>query len=137
MPLNLSDLCTFNSGVVFEKGSIFYILKSKFNTAAILTVLIILLLMILCPFKKNTKSILFIKLGLYIFLMTCGLLIVHDGILINENKTGIIDISDDNTGYGSDVVTPTIKPTNGGKSGGNQPTVIGGDTESFLEAFGV
>jgi hypothetical protein len=136
MPLNLSDLCTFNSGVVFEKGSIFYILKSKFNTAAVLTMLIILLIMILCPFKKNTKSILFIKLSLYIFLIASGILLVHDGILINESKTGGIDISGDNTGYSGDVVVPTINTT-GGKSGGSQPIVVGGDTESFLEAFGV
>ena len=145
MPLNLSELCKFNSGIFFKKGSIFYILKNKFNVCAILTILIILLIMIICPFKKNTSTVIFIRLSLYIFIVAAAVIMIHDGIILNDCKESTISggLDDDNidgvdiyngsVGYDGDKIA--VKPITGGHSN-QMPITVGGNGDIF-EQFGV
>jgi hypothetical protein len=101
--------------------------------------------MIICPFKKNTSTVIFIRLSLYIFIVAAAVIMIHDGIILNDCKESTIsgglddgDIDGVNmfsgsVGYEGDKIA--VKPMTGGHNE-QIPITVGGNGDIF-EHFGV
>jgi hypothetical protein len=70
--------------------------NSRIYTTAILTVMVIILIMIMYPCKQNTPTWVLLKLGFYIFIVSIGVIFMHDCVILKENneKRGDAEDSD-------------------------------------------
>ncbi len=84
MPLGVNDfLQNFNTPFLSTGANKLF--HSVWYTAAILTVLIILLIMVLYPGKPGTPVWVLVKLGIYIFLLSSAVVFVHGCVVRNAN----------------------------------------------------
>lgn len=83
MPIGLNDFVKKLHTPQFL-GSASKIFGNIWSASAIITVMVLLLIMILYPGQPGTPVWVFGKLGLYIFLMTCGALLIHSAVLRNK-----------------------------------------------------
>jgi hypothetical protein len=84
MPFELSKSLTNTGGLSFASKGMNGLFASRFYTTAILTIMIIILIMILYPGQKNTPIWILVKLGFYIFLVSLGLIFIHDCVVYHE-----------------------------------------------------
>ena len=81
MPVDLNNIIKFSSSCAYDNKIVNNLCSGPIQSAALMTVVIILLIMIMCPCKKNTSMLVFGKLGFYIFLFSFVIMFVHDGIV--------------------------------------------------------
>jgi hypothetical protein len=94
MPFELSNSLKNTCGWSFASKGMNGLFVSKFYTTAILTIMIIILIMIIYPCQKNTPAWVLGKLGFYIFIVSLGVIFVHDCVIyhtyekeVNENES--------------------------------------------------
>lgn len=162
MPFNLSNSLKTTYGWSFASKGMNGLFVSKFYTTAILTVMIIILVMIIYPGQKNTPVWILVKLGFYVFLVSLGMIFMHDCVVFHEYEKKVGgDESDEFIGglngggniafSGSDdkVKIEHKSKTDGGDEmvgfgeysgvgGGIGGThSVGGDTEAIFAMYGV
>jgi hypothetical protein len=159
MPFDLSNSLKTTCGWSFASKGMNGLFVSRFYTTAILTVMIIILVMILYPCQKNTPIWVLVKLGFYVFLVSLGMIFIHDCVVFHEYEKKVGgDESDDFIGglngggniafSGSDdkvEVKHTTKKVGGDEmtgfseySGvGGDTQSVGGDTEAIFAMYGV
>jgi ABC-type glucose/galactose transport system permease subunit len=129
MPLELSKVVKNTCQLSMNSRGLNVIFCSKIYTTVVLTFVIIILIMLIYPSKKNTSGFVFVKLCIYIFIATLGTIMIHDGVLHNDTmeKTGCFEsddfvdrISADDVVYGDDSIEITANTGVSGVSGGNQ-----------------
>lgn len=158
MPIDLTRSLKSSCGWSFASNGMNQLFASKLYTCGILTIMIIFLVMIIYPCKKNTPVWIMGKLGIYIFLVTICIMFVHDCVLYNEYKeqTGgseteamIYSIGkNSNVAFGGDQVSVT--PATGGNltgfnkcigvgvgSNGANDDSVGGDAAEIFDMYGV
>lgn len=159
MPFDLSNSLKTTCGWSFASKGMNGLFVSKFYTTAILTVMIIILVMIIYPCQKNTPVWILVKLGFYVFIVSLGMIFMHDCVVFHEydKKVGG-DESDEfieglngdgNIAFnGSD---DKVKIEHNSKKGGDEIVGIGGscvgsvsdthsvggDTEAIFAMYGV
>ena len=131
------DLSSGANNIISFGGDQNSCLNSSMNTAGILTILIIVIILIMYPCSKKAKNWDKIKTFMYIFGTVYFILILHKGTITkaldsqnkNDASSKLIE------GFGSATITGTpvaVEPRVGGHS-------MGGDesTDSFLTRHGV
>lgn len=151
MPVELSNALKNTYGLTMSSGMM-TLFSNKVYTTFILTVITLILIMSLYPCKKETPAWVVGKLGLYIFITSLIILIIHDGVIYNNYKKigGDMNASDfidgihdnPNTAFKNDnvTVTPTtsINQTTGGSDYMEYTDTNGGnDNDSIFKQFGV
>jgi hypothetical protein len=86
MPFELGDSLKSTCNWTFQSKGMNNLFCSKFYTTAIMTVMIIVLIMVIYPCKKNTPPWLLFKLGFYVFILSLGIIIMHDGVVLSTLK---------------------------------------------------
>ena len=160
MPFDLSNSLKTTCGWSFASKGMNGIFVSRFYTTAILTVMIIILVMILYPCKKNTPVWILVKLGFYVFLVSLGMIFIHDCVVFHEYEKKVGgDESDEfigglngsgNIAFGGSDDRVDVK--HGSKSGGEEMSgfgecsgvggsrdthSVGGDTDAIFAMYGV
>jgi hypothetical protein len=149
MPFELGDSLKSTCNWTFQSKGMNSLFFSKFYTTAIITVMVIVLIMIIYPCKKNTPSWLLFKLGFYVFIMTLGIIVMHDGVVLTklkekiggrENEDFINDMHDNkDIAFGDDLiaVSPIIQITGGSDNDSAPPVAPSGSNEDLFQHFGV
>lgn len=149
MPVDLQNLAKFGGDCAYGNKMISDMCSKPTHSAAFMTVLIIVLIMIICPCKKGTSLLVFCKLGFYIFLTSFVVMFMHDGISSTNYKKKYDSKQSENlihsfsggnsVVYGGDNIT--ITPATGGDVHEISPYVEqakGGDNNlTLFEQFGV
>jgi hypothetical protein len=147
MPIELFNAIKTTGGWSFASKGMNNLFINKLYTSAILTIVVILLIMILYPCKKNTPVYMLGKLGFYIFITSLSIIFIHDCVVYNKNKSNddisknnefVDTIGDDDVVYRSDKVIPVI-PAIDIENSKSESNIIGGDigTDSVFDEFGV
>jgi hypothetical protein len=114
MPFELGDSIKNTCNLTFQSRGMNSLFCSKFYTTTIMTIMVIVLIMIIYPCKKNTPTWILFKLGFYVFIFTLGILIMHDGVVLsslkekiggNESENFINNIHGDNIAFDKDSIT--------------------------------
>lgn len=161
MPIDISSLLKDTGSWAFLSKGMNKLFKSRVYTTAILTMLIIILVMILYPCKENTPTWVLLKLGFYVFLVSIGVIFMHDCVLFHKYKEkeefedaaamGSTISGEDNIAFVSEKtnVVPEIKKIGGeitsskdevSKSldvNNDSNDIIGGDTDAIFSMYGV
>lgn len=157
MPFDLSNSLKSTCGWSFSSKGMTSLFISRFYTTAILTVFIIILIMILYPCQKNTPTWILLKLGFYIFIVSLGMIFIHDCVVYHEYEKekehnasekfiGELDGEDNVAFQGSDdkiKVEPNKSKEGGDKMvgfggvSGGDIEVVGGDAEKLFQMYGV
>lgn len=162
MPIELSNIINSTFGFSFKSRGVNNIFTNKIYTSAILTILIVFLIMIIYPCKKNTPGYILGKLIFYIFIATLGIIFIHDCIMYNnyeskkeqQGSDEFIDNIGGNIAYeeGKDIITvsPAKDKINiaggdemtgfnecSGITGGELDNTVGGDSNHLFELYGV
>lgn len=153
MPFELSNSLKNTCGWSFASKGMNGLFGSKFYTTAILTSMIIVLIMILYPCQKNTPVWILGKLGFYIFVVTLGIIFVHDCVVYHNYEKETHDTETDEfiggldgrnniafSGDGDrvDISIDNVSNKNkDNKPGENHSTVVGGDSDSVFDMYGV
>ena len=159
MPFELSHSLKNTCGGSFASKGMNSLFSSRFYTTALLTVLIIIIIMIIYPVQKKTPIWVLAKLGFYIFLVSLGIIFIHDCIVYHDYaKTTESEESDkfveglnkdENIPFNDDKVN--VQPnTEGKKKGGDEMVgfgecsgvagdvdIVGGNGENIFELYGV
>jgi hypothetical protein len=145
MPFELGNSLKSTCNWTFQSRGMNSLFYSKIYTTAIMTMLVIVLIMIIYPCKKNTPTWLLFKLGFYIFILTLGIIVMHDGVVLTtlkekiggrENESFINNIhSDKNIAFGDEsvIVSPNTIPI----TDDEHDVVSGGVNEDLFHHFGV
>jgi hypothetical protein len=156
MPFELINAIKSTSGFSFASKGMNKVFVNKFYTSAILTIMILILIMIIYPCKKNAPSYILGKLCFYIFISTIGIMFIHDCVMYNNWEKINDDKNDDETfnvltGESSIVNSDEIvQVKHGGEEmagfgecsgvGGNSnngKASIGGDSDAVFALYGV
>jgi hypothetical protein len=162
MPFELINAIKSTSGFSFASKGMNNIFVNKFYTSAILTIMILILIMIIYPCKKNAPSYILGKLCFYIFVSTIGIMFIHDCVMYNNWEKTNDDKNDDETfnvlNGGSSIMDSAeivqVKHGGGVKHGGeemvgfgecsgiggnsnNEKESIGGDSDAVFALYGV
>lgn len=86
MPFELANIIKNTFGCNFASKGVNSLFCSKFYTTALLTIMIIILIMLIYPCKKNTSAFILFKLGFYIFIVSIGILFIHDSVVYHIYK---------------------------------------------------
>ena len=149
MPFELGDSLKSTCNWTFQSKGMNGLFFSKFYTTAIITVMVIVLIMIIYPCKKNTPSWLLFKLGFYVFILTLGIIVMHDGVVLTtlkekiggrENEDFINGIHDNkHSAFGGESITvsPSIQTTREYDNDNAPPDAPSGSHEDLFQHFGV
>jgi hypothetical protein len=94
MPLRLNDLLQKCKTPFLSTGAT-KLFHSVWYTAAMLTVLIIILIMVIYPGKAGTPVWILGKLGIYVFLISAGIIFLHGCIISNAQAEKLGGDADD------------------------------------------
>jgi hypothetical protein len=148
MPFELGDSLKNTCNWTFQSNGMNSLFCSKFYTTAITTIMVIILIMIIYPCKKNTPPWLLFKLGFYIFILNLGIIIMHDGVVLstlkekmggNESETFIDHIHSDSkdSAFSNDSI-PVSPNTDCDKYNEfNDKVTSGGSNDDLFHHFGV
>jgi hypothetical protein len=148
MPFELGDSLKSTCNWTFQSRGMNSLFRSKFYTTAIMTIMIIVLIMIIYPCKKNAPQWLLFKLGFYIFILTLGVIIMHDGVVLstlkekiggNESETFINNIhGDKNIAFVSESIMVSPNTTsNDNDEPRSDDNKLGGNNENLFQHYGV
>jgi hypothetical protein len=156
MPFELSNSLKSTCGWSFASKGMNCLFASRFYTTAILTIMIIILIMIIYPVKKNTPVWLLVKLGFYIFIVSLGMIFIHDCVIYHEyekevsiseseNFIGGLD-SDKNIPFKGSDDQMEVNPKQCSETDtvgadidtvGTDTDTVGGDSEHIFKLYGV
>lgn len=156
MPFELSNSFKSTCGWSFASKGMNSLFVSRFYTTAILTVMIIILIMIIYPGQKNTPVWILVKLGFYIFLVSLGLIFIHDCVVyheyekevgnsaseqfiggLNSNENIPFKGSDDHISINPHKSNDKVESSEYNDVGGNDSEIVGGDSDSIFKLYGV
>lgn len=86
MPLEFSKLCGDAYTYSFASTGLNKIFKSNLYTSLLLTVLIIFIIILLFPSKKDTPFYILFKIGFYIFITSYVIMFFHGCVIKNINS---------------------------------------------------
>jgi uncharacterized membrane protein len=144
MPFELGDSLKNTFNWTFQSRGMNNLFASKFYTTAILTVMVIILIMIIYPAKKNTPPWMLFKLGFYIFIISLGVIVMHDGVVLSaikekmggDESTDFIDgLHGGNVAFGGNSIT--VSPNTVDEQSYVDPKMDGGSHEDLFQHFGV
>ena len=157
MPIDLTNTLKSSCGWSFASNGMNNLFGSRLYVTGMLTVFIVVLIMVLYPCRKDTPMWILTKLGFYIFLVTFGMVFIHDCVTYNSyaEKTGgdeaesiIRGINDGgNVAYDGDKVS--INPakqdsTSSDEFSHDRPRTddlcgmaVGGNSDDLFDAFNV
>jgi hypothetical protein len=150
MPFELGNSLKNTCNWTFQSKGMNSLFCSKIYTTTIITVMVIVLIMIIYPCKKNTPTWLLFKLGFYVFILTLGIIVMHDGVVLTalkekiggrESESFIDNIhSDKNIAFGDESITVSPNTTQITDEYGEFDRKIGtsgGSNEDLFQHFGV
>lgn len=152
MPVDLQNLIRISGNHAYSNKVISDLCSKPIHSAAFMTIVIIVLIMIICPCKKGTSLLIFCRLGFYIFLTSFVIMFMHDGITSanyqkkyesKQSENLIQSFSGGNDiVYGGDNIQ--IEPMTGDDVHNSSPYIIteannasDGSNESLFRQFGV
>jgi hypothetical protein len=150
MPVDITSTLSQGESLTFLSKGLTRIFKSRIYTTSVLTVMIIILIMIMYPCKQNTPTWLLLKLGFYVFLVSIGVIFIHDCVILNENNEKRLGGEDSDminavTNNNDDIFKENI-PVKIAESEKSEDIVaesdtdndtVGGDAESIFNLYGV
>jgi hypothetical protein len=149
MPFELSESFKNTCSITFASRGLNGIFCNKFYTSVILTIIILIIITIIYPCKKGTPFWIISKLGVYIFIATISIILIHDGVSnvtnnkINdryENDEFVNNLSgNNNLSFKNDNML--VNPKVGGNFMPDDDDMLGGNSannsEELFTIFGV
>lgn len=146
MPFELSNSLKNTCGWSFASKGMNGLFHSKFYTSAILTVMIIILIMVIYPGQKNTPMWILAKLGFYIFIVSIGIIFMHDCVSYNEYSKKVGGAEDEtiiaamggenNIAFGGNDDIIPVKHSTGDSAGGCKSGASGETGEPHADTTG-
>ena len=131
MPFECSKFFDKSYNFYFSSIGLNKIFKSPCNSSILLTTIILFLIIIYFPSKKNTPLSIIVKIGLYIFIFSYLILFLHGCVIKNIKKNKEVAdqfVSDkDNSitlGAGHNIIQPNM----------DGREIIGGDSYDIYDA---
>ena len=150
MPIDITSTLSQGESLTFLSKGLTRLFNSRIYTTAILTVMVIILIMIMYPCKQNTPTWVLLKLGFYIFIVSIGVIFMHDCVILKENNekrgdaedSDIINIvtdKDNNDDIFNESISVKIDKFDKSDDTlvGSTNVAVGGDAESIFNLYGV